>query len=911
MILLPAFWVRIYQLEAQSIWWDEGISLHLALSSWAEIARDRAVNIHPPLYFFLLKVWVSLVGITAFASRYFSVLASCIQVPLAYAVSRRWFGSEKVGWVTAVLVSLSPLSVVYAQEVRVYAFLPLIFFLLIATMQQLLQPEAESTWQSYILLGVLMWLGVHLHYVAGFMAAYCGMWGVIALTRQRRWPALLRLLLVGLVVVVASLPWFGTVLLNWTAVQVRVNKGDTLTEPVPLGFLLTQVWTFHLTGLAGAEAQRFVWLLASAVAVLGGGLLLWRIWPAANGHRGSQWLGHWLFPLTAGLYVWSVRSFSHPRYVSMFAFGLFPLLGYVAAGIFVAKPGQSASHLGGWMYRGVAALLGVVVLLLSGWGLGTYFFDEAAAKADMRGVADFLAETAVPNDLILLPDGGYALQFEYDGETPLVMPQLDQPDALWQNFGNWSAQPRRLFRVTDEADVTTTQGEIPFALESGGWLEQQLDYDGLRVSVYQLASPIALSETTPITVQFGALQLTGVWIEQGAANDTAVSIALAWQKAAEDENRYRAALRLIDIDGLPLAQWDQRLLDEIGRPTESWELGESIITYHRLPITLGTPPLTFEVDLSVYRLTEDGMIETVKPPDWPGHHAILGETTLTQSVGVHNPYRLSGTLPSLPQPVLFNDSLELQAVGIDRREITPGQSLLVALRWRARHGELADYQPRVALEQAGEILVESVVAPALGRYPTTLWQQGEIVVEHRFLPIPATVDGVAQLIVELEGEQLFFTDVTITAAARQFELPPLDVPANEQLGDMALLVGYGLVQNEIAADEPLLLTLVWQATSHTLSNNYTVFVHLLDESGRLIGQHDGQPVNGRRPTMGWVSGEYLVDLHEIPIHEPNFTGDATIVVGLYDPATGDRLLTANGADFIRLETAVQVITPDE
>jgi len=51
-LLLLAFALRLYRLDAQSIWIDEGISLHLAISSPGEIIADRAANVHPPLYFF-------------------------------------------------------------------------------------------------------------------------------------------------------------------------------------------------------------------------------------------------------------------------------------------------------------------------------------------------------------------------------------------------------------------------------------------------------------------------------------------------------------------------------------------------------------------------------------------------------------------------------------------------------------------------------------------------------------------------------------------------------------------------------------------------------------------------------------------------------------------------------------------
>ena len=69
LLLSAAFWLRLYRLDAQSLWWDEGISLHLATSGAAEIVRDRLANIHPPLYFFLLKGWLRLVGVSAFTGR--------------------------------------------------------------------------------------------------------------------------------------------------------------------------------------------------------------------------------------------------------------------------------------------------------------------------------------------------------------------------------------------------------------------------------------------------------------------------------------------------------------------------------------------------------------------------------------------------------------------------------------------------------------------------------------------------------------------------------------------------------------------------------------------------------------------------------------------------------------------------
>ena len=106
------------------------------------------------------------------------------------------------------------------------------------------------------------------------------------------------------------------------------------------------------------------------------------------------------------------------------------------------------------------------------------------------------------------------------------------------------------------------------------------------------------------------------------------------------------------------------------------------------------------------------------------------------------------------------------------------------------------------------------------------------------------------------------------------------------------------------------LTLVWQAGEVPFGSSYTVFVHLLDEAGNLIGQHDGLPVNGSRPTTSWLPGEFLVDVHEVRLRDTSFSGRANLVVGLYDPVSGTRLLGQNGRDFIPLESEI-VISSNE
>lgn len=99
-------------------------------------------------------------------------------------------------------------------------------------------------------------------------------------------------------------------------------------------------------------------------------------------------------------------------------------------------------------------------------------------------------------------------------------------------------------------------------------------------------------------------------------------------------------------------------------------------------------------------------------------------------------------------------------------------------------------------------------------------------------------------------------------------------------------------------DAPFAVTLVWHA-EQTPSADYQVFIHLLDSGGKLVAQTDGQPGNWTRPTGGWQPGETIIDPHALWV--PDLApGDYTLIGGLYEPATGKRLLTAGGENSVVL-----------
>ena len=92
------------------------------------------------------------------------------------------------------------------------------------------------------------------------------------------------------------------------------------------------------------------------------------------------------------------------------------------------------------------------------------------------------------------------------------------------------------------------------------------------------------------------------------------------------------------------------------------------------------------------------------------------------------------------------------------------------------------------------------------------------------------------------------------------------------------------------------VALTWRALA-PLQANHKVFVHAVADDGAVIAQHDAQPLNELRPMTTLPVGENVNDRHGLALPE-GFAGQLSILVGVYDPATGDRVLTADGRDTV-------------
>ncbi|NJN65253.1 MAG: hypothetical protein HC884_00350 [Chloroflexaceae bacterium] len=100
-------------------------------------------------------------------------------------------------------------------------------------------------------------------------------------------------------------------------------------------------------------------------------------------------------------------------------------------------------------------------------------------------------------------------------------------------------------------------------------------------------------------------------------------------------------------------------------------------------------------------------------------------------------------------------------------------------------------------------------------------------------------------------------------------------------------------RGQAEAGAKLFVTLFWRVQTPTL-RDLRVFLHLRDEAGHLVGQHDTLGY----PSREWREGDRFVTFHTIPLPAHPLNGPHHLALGLYDVVSGERLPTSalEGAD---------------
>jgi hypothetical protein len=97
---------------------------------------------------------------------------------------------------------------------------------------------------------------------------------------------------------------------------------------------------------------------------------------------------------------------------------------------------------------------------------------------------------------------------------------------------------------------------------------------------------------------------------------------------------------------------------------------------------------------------------------------------------------------------------------------------------------------------------------------------------------------------------------------------------------------------EVRPGDALRVTLTWHALER-VPDDWTVFLHLVDDGGDIVAEDNRKPQDGQMPMPLWTPGDWLEDTHPLTLPTDLPPGEYTLRVGLYlpwqrDPRQGHR-----------------------
>ncbi len=899
------------------------------------MAALTAEDIHPPLYYALVSLSTAVLGQGPVAFRLFSVLAGTLAVPVIYAAGRRMFGI-RAAYLAAFLLAIHPLHIYYSQEVRMYGLVALWSAAILASAWQVFDspgprhpepsPHAVGTepkdllaYSAYILLTTL---ALYTQYYVVFLPISLTLYAFWHWRRDRR--ALLRWLAGQGIVALLYLPW---VIYAAPRLVLYVSQKVVADADRPLGLLayvarhLAAFIAGHLEGpLAGLWPYALLLLaplgigLALRLARVESNRLKPRLQP---GNDGPSPIALLLTVLVTALLLGWLIGLRYPFFpergerLLLLALPAFVLLAAAALETLLVR----------WRRAGFVTL--GLVGAVAGASLWGFYNVPRYADDDYRPLIARTVEQGLPGDTVF---SVYPWQVGYWRSYTAHLSDGAAPNAILSPAPEWGEA------VAASLDDALAAGRVwfPAHLALGAILETQIEAHlaslalpfanewygpGTRLSAWAVDEgetaglPAAGQPWARFAVPgAGMLELTGITanVQPVPAANAVTPLLLTWGGQAA-RTGLAVSVRLTDDLG---QLWAQHDYEPSGTPL-------SAVDRLGLLIPAGTPPGRYHVEVSVRPKESDRPLDALAADGTSlGTAARLYDLEVLPANRPLGPERLPIATRTL---VDLGDGLRFLGYSLDDGPVVPGETRKVSLFWQALSKLPADYTAFVQLLGRDGSLAANWEAPPGAAYPTSAWTEGTLIRTQAFFRAPATLedgryplivglfrtaDG-ARLMTEDSADHVMLAQVTVRGRAHEMAAPQPQFTTDVQFGDVARLAGYDLSTQEVIPGGSFGLTLHWQALAAT-ERPYSVFVHLLDASGEIRGYGDSEPGSGAYPTPGWLTGEFLADVHSVNVQGDAQAGEYHIAIGFYDPGSGARLTLPDGADRLILEQAVRV-----
>ena len=226
--------LRMWNLTASCLWFDEIFSIHAATLPWQNlfwfVAQDL---IHPPIFYILLKIWISIGGESIFWLRFFPGLFSILSIIPFLLLCRQFKLSNSTIAIALTFFAVNGSLIKYSQEVRMYSLL-----LCLALFSMWLFVRFLNSGKGFLFFVIVNILLVYTHYF-GWLIVASEITAVLILSRERLKPIFL---MFG-VTLLSFMPW---IIVLWQATKLNANVGQNIGWMTKPGLLSIFQFVFDL-----------------------------------------------------------------------------------------------------------------------------------------------------------------------------------------------------------------------------------------------------------------------------------------------------------------------------------------------------------------------------------------------------------------------------------------------------------------------------------------------------------------------------------------------------------------------------------------------------------------------------------------------------------------------------------------
>lgn len=734
-IVLAAAFLRFYRLDGQSLWADEGNSVALAGRDLATIAKDAARDIHPPLYYWLLHLWVLAFGRSEVAVRSLSALLGTALVCLTSLLGRRLF-DRRVGLAAAFLSALSPFQVYYSQEARMYILAALLGALSVYFFTRML--DSGKTLLNTLLIILFTALGLYTHHCFFLIMAVENLvyllwlvvnWGRVGRRELGCWLA------IQLAVVALYLPWL-------PITYRQLTRWPPISQAYSLSFIASEALRLYSLGPTVERGGLTIWLMAGFLLIFLAGLF------SPNLRINSDLLNlriHLLLYCLSPVLLMCILALIKPTYrPKFFLIGSPAFYLLLARGMFFSQQQATGARRLVTHYLLPAACL-FFVGTASAISLHNYYFDPAYARDDYRGIVRYISARENEGDAILLNAPGQwdVFTYYYQGPRPIHPLPRSRPldeDSTAEELEEMATRYDRIFTILWATDESDPGRFVEGWLDTHAYKAMDTWYGNVRLAVYAVPPAAPSTEIqNRLQVTLGdEVALLGYNLPTDRVRSGEIlQLTLFWQALTRPEERHKVFVQVLDEANHIVGQRDS----EPGggaKITTIWQPGQVIADNYGVIIRPGTPPGSYRLQVGMYELdsgrrllanSEDKVvlqpIEVLRPEE-PPPLAVL-DIQHRKEIGY-------GKLALL--------GYDLHKLGWEHQPeapLYPGDVLHLSLYWKALRTPEVEFRLNLKLMDRKEDIwwAAEGTQPAGQGYPTTQWRESEVVRGQFHIVLPA------------------------------------------------------------------------------------------------------------------------------------------------------------------------------